>query len=105
MTDADRSLILSTVAASPEDKVIITHGTDSMVNTSIVLGENINNKTVVLLGAMVPYNEPNSDASFNMGFAVAAVQLLPYGVYICMQGTVFNWYNVQKNRSVEPPRF
>ena len=55
---------------------------------------------MVLLGAMVPYNEPDSDALFNVGFAVSAVQSLPHGVYICMQGVIFNWYNVRKNKDV-----
>jgi L-asparaginase len=70
------------------------------VNTSIVLGENIKDKTVVLIGAIIPYNEPESDALFNLGFAVSSVQLLPHGVYVCMQGVVFDWFNVRKNRDL-----
>lgn len=100
MTDADREIILNEVRLAEETRIIITHGTDSIVNTSVTLGQNIKDKTVVLLGAMVPYNEPNSDALFNLGFAVSSARTLPHGVYVCMQGVVFDWYNVKKNRAL-----
>ncbi len=100
MDDADRELVLQTVRNSPEEKIIITHGTDSIVNTSIVLGQNIKDKTVVLLGAMVPFKEEESDALYNIGYAVASVKSLPHGVYVCMQGIAFDWFNVRKNHEL-----
>jgi len=99
MVDADRELILSRVLAAPEDKVVITHGTDTMPETARTIGPAANGKTVVLLGAMVPYSFVNSDALFNLGCAFTAVQLKAPGVYITMNGKVFSWDNVRKNRA------
>ncbi|NJB69061.1 L-asparaginase [Desulfobaculum xiamenense] len=98
MVDADRQLILDRVRACPEDKVVITHGTDTMADTAAVIGRAVTDKTVVLLGAMVPYSFVNSDAMFNLGCAFSAVQLLPRGSYITMNGKIFSWDNVRKNR-------
>lgn len=100
MNDNDRQQILAACLACDESQIVITHGTDTMVETSQVLAAKINNKTIVLLGAMVPYAIKNSDALFNLGCAVAAVQTLENGVYITMNGKVFNFDEVVKNKSV-----
>ncbi len=97
MTDADRARIRAAVAATPARRVLITHGTDTMVETARVL-EGIPGKTVVLVGAMQPARFLGSDAEFNIGYAVAAVQLLEPGVYIAMNGQVFRSGRVRKNR-------
>jgi L-asparaginase len=98
MTEADRQLILENCKKSPEDKIVITHGTDTMAETAKVLGENIKNKTIVLTGAMIPYAFGSSDGLFNLGSALSFVQALPHGVYIAMNGRYFAWHNVRKNR-------
>jgi len=100
MGDKDRQKILEECKNSKEDRIIITHGTDTMVETAKTLGNNIKNKTIVLLGAMVPYNQKDSDAMFNLGAAVSAVQTLSPGVYISMNGKIFNWNNVKKNKKL-----
>jgi len=101
MTDSDKEVILQKCMSCDEDKIVITHGTDTMVETAQVLGENIKDKTIVLLGAMVPYNQENSDALFNLGGAINVVQLLPKGVYITMNGKIFSWNNVRKNKKLQ----
>ncbi|WP_462327247.1 asparaginase domain-containing protein [Desulfobaculum sp.] len=98
MVDADRQSILESIRRCPEDKVIVTHGTDTMPETAAVVGQAITDKTVVFVGAMVPYSFVNSDALFNLGCAFTAVQVLPRGSYITMNGKVFQWDNVRKNR-------
>lgn len=99
MTEADRELIRQACQDSDESKLVITHGTDTMVATAGVLaaaglGEA---KTIVLTGAMVPYIMKHSDGPFNLGCAITAVQCLPPGVYIAINGEVFSWDNVVKN--------
>jgi L-asparaginase len=98
MTEADRRLILENCQKAPEDKIVITHGTDTMVETAKVLGENIKDKTIVLTGAMIPYAFGSSDGLFNLGSALSFVQALPPGVYLAMNGKYFAWDNVRKNR-------
>ncbi len=98
MTDADRQLILENCKKAPENKIVITHGTDTMVETAKMLGENIKDKTIVLTGAMIPYAFGSSDGLFNLGSALSFVQALPHGVYIAMNGKYFTWDNVRKNR-------
>jgi L-asparaginase len=98
MTGEDRQRILKKCMDSPENKIIITHGTDTMVETAHVLDNHVKGKTVVLVGAMVPYAFGASDALFNLGCAFTAVQALPHGVYITMNGKIFPWDNVRKNR-------
>ncbi|MCI0690828.1 asparaginase [candidate division KSB1 bacterium] len=98
MTEADRQLILENCQKSPEDKIVITHGTDTIVETAKILGENIKDKTIVLTGAMIPYAFGSSDGLFNLGSALSFVQALPHGVYIAMNGKYFFWDNVRKNR-------
>ena len=100
MTDADRQLILERCAASPSDRIVITHGTDSMEQTAAVLGRGIAGKTVVLTGAMVPYQFGSSDGMFNLGTAIGFVQALGPGVYVAMNGRCFPWHSVRKNREL-----
>jgi len=100
MNDKDREDILNKCLSCKEDKIIITHGTDTMAETAKILGENVKDKTIVLLGAMIPYNKDFSDALFNLGAAIANVQLLSKGVYISMNGKVFAWDNVKKNKEL-----
>ncbi|GAB4220527.1 MAG: asparaginase domain-containing protein [Acidobacteriota bacterium] len=98
MTAADRDLILRHCQATPENRIVITHGTDTMVDTARVLAAGVRNKTIVLTGAMIPIAFGSSDGLFNMGGALTAVQILPPGVYIVMNGRVFDWDKVRKNR-------
>jgi L-asparaginase len=97
ITDADRELIRATVAASDVSHVLITHGTDTMVETASVLRD-VPGKTIVLTGALNPARFRDSDAIFNIGCAVGAVQALPPGVYIAMNGKVWDPDHVRKNR-------
>lgn len=100
MTEEQRIMISDHVASSFEDRIVVTHGTDTMVATAKVVASNgqLKGKTVVFTGAMIPYSLENSDAVFNLGVAISAVQLLPPGVYIAMGGRIFNYDNVRKNR-------
>lgn len=98
MTEADRQLILEHCKKSPENKIVITHGTDTMVETARVLAHGLTGKTIVLTGAMIPYAFGSSDGLFNLGSALSFVQALPPGVYIAMNGKYFTWDNVRKNR-------
>lgn len=95
--DEDRRLILQEIENSKEDKIIITHGTSTMVTTTKFLGNKTKKKTVVLTGAIIPFNKPGSDSLFNLGSAIIAVQILPPSVYIVMNGKIFKWNNVNKN--------
>jgi L-asparaginase len=98
MTDADRELIARQCRDAPEDRIVITHGTDTMVDTAAVLAGAVPGKTVVLTGAMIPIAFGSSDGLFNLGGALTVVQVLPPGVYIVMNGRVFAWNTVRKNR-------
>jgi len=97
MTDKDRLTIRQAVQNEPNNKVIITHGTDTMIETAKVLGT-VKDKVIVLTGAMEPAKFKSSDAIFNLGAAVAAVQTLPNGVYLAISGRIFTPENVRKNR-------
>ena len=99
MTDADRQIIVNYCKQSDDKRIIITHGTDTMELTAQALGKEIQDKTIVLTGAMIPYKFGSSDGLFNLGSAIAFVQALPPGVYIAMNGRYFHWDNVRKNRS------
>lgn len=99
MSDADRESIRNAVAASPESHVIVTHGTDTMVETAHVL-QAIAGKTIVLTGALQPGRFSDSDAAFNLGLAFAAAQLCSAGVYVVANGTVFPGDRVRKNREL-----
>ncbi len=98
MTEAHRDLILMNCKEAKEERIIITHGTDTMEITARTLGEANLQKTIVLTGAMIPYKFGSSDGLFNLGSAVAFVQSLSHGVYIAMNGKCFDWGNVKKNK-------
>ena len=98
MTDADRQLIVDQCRKCKEERMVITHGTDTMETTANVLGKVITDKTIVLTGAMVPYKFGSSDGLFNLWSALAFAQTLPHGVYIAMNGRNFTWDNVKKNK-------
>ena len=98
MNEADREMLSAYIKDSPHRRFIIIHGTDTMVESAQALGA-ITDKTIVLTGAMRPARFKDSDAEFNTGFALAAVQLLSPGVYIAMNGAVFTPDDVQKNRA------
>jgi len=98
MTDDDRQIILQQCRTAPENRIVITHGTDTMVETAGVLAQGIADKTIVLTGAMIPYKFGSSDGLFNLGSALAFAQTLPAGVYVAMNGRCFSWNRVRKNR-------
>jgi L-asparaginase len=98
MTETDRALIVQNCLQSEEDRIVITHGTDTMTETAAAVAGAISGKTVVLTGAMVPYAFGSSDGLFNLGSALSFVQVLPPGVYIAMNGKCFPWDRVRKNR-------
>jgi len=99
MTEQDRQLISRAIQDDVNDKIVITHGTDTMVETAIALSRSFNDKVIVLTGAMEPAKFKTSDAMFNIGFAVAAVQVLKKGVYLAVSGRIFTPDNVRKNRA------
>jgi len=98
MTEADRLALAQRCRECVEAAIVITHGTDTMVETAAVLARNVPGKTIVLTGAMVPYAFGSSDGLFNLGSALSFVQVLPAGVYVAMNGTHFRWDDVRKNR-------
>jgi L-asparaginase len=107
MTDADRELVVRNCAQCPESRIVITHGTDTMVETAAAIAAGVSEKTVVLTGAMIPYAFGSSDGLFNLGSALSFVQVLPPGVYLAMNGQHFSWDRVRKNRETgvfEGPR-
>ena len=99
LTDEDRDTIFAAIHREKNDKIILTHGTDTMVKTARRLQE-IADKVVVLTGSMAPARFRSSDAPFNIAFAIAAVQTLPNGVYIAMNGRIFHPENVRKNKGM-----
>lgn len=99
MTDADREMLFERIESDENQRIVVTHGTDTMIETARKL-QGIENKTVVLTGAMQPAKFKSSDAEFNVGFAVAAVQTLPSGVYIAMNGRIFDPDKVRKHREL-----
>ena len=98
MTDADRELIVRNCTQCDERCIVITHGTDTMVETAAALARAVTGKTIVLTGAMIPYAFGSSDGLFNLGSALSLVQVLPPGVYVAMNGQHFAWDRVRKNR-------
>ena len=98
MSDADRTSILEHCCNSPRERLVVTHGTDRMEVTARLLGQSKLDKTIVLTGAMVPYKFGSSDGLFNLGAALAFVQILPHGVYVAMNGRALPWDKVRKNR-------
>lgn len=102
ITDADRALIVSTIMGDDCKKALVTHGTDTMVDTARALGD-VGDKTIVLVGSMQPARFRVTDAIFNIGYAMAALQLLPAGVYVAMNGQIFDPLTTRKN--VDENRF
>ncbi len=100
MNEEDRQMILQNCLKCPEDKIVITHGTDTMIDTAHLLAGSIRDKTIVLTGAMIPIAFGSSDGLFNLGSALSFVQSLPPGVYVAMNGRYFTWDNVRKNRQL-----
>ena len=99
MTEADRELIAQNCLQAPESRLVVTHGTDTMVETARVIAARVADKTVVLTGAMVPYAFGSSDGMFNLGSALSFAQVLPPGVYVAMNGRCFRW-----DRGQEEPK-
>lgn len=100
LTDADRARIVEACRTCPESQVVITHGTDTMVETARALAGAALGKTIVLTGAMVPYTFGSSDGLFNLGSALSFAQVLEPGVYVAMNGRWFAWDRVRKNRGL-----
>lgn len=98
MTDTDRVAIVEHCAQAAEERIVITHGTDTMTETAAAVAAVITKKTVVLTGAMIPYAFGSSDGLFNLGSALSFVQVLPAGVYVAMNGKCFPWDRCRKNR-------
>ena len=98
MTDADREVIVRNCAACDQSRIVVTHGTDTMVETAAAIAAVVKDKTIVLTGAMVPYAFGSSDGLFNLGSALSFAQVLPSGVYVAMNGRHFAWDKVRKNR-------
>jgi len=100
MTDADRAQVVERCRAAEEDRLVVTHGTDTMAETARALVAAALAKTIVLTGAMVPYAFGSSDGLFNLGSALSFAQVLPAGVYVAMNGRCFAWDDVAKNRQL-----
>ena len=99
LTEEDRQLMYDHCVQSPDDRMLITHGTDTIAETAGYLGsKGVGGKTVVLVGSFVPLSQEDSDGDFNLGYAWAAAQFLPSGVWVAMNGQIFAWDNVRKNR-------
>ena len=99
MREEDREQIARSCMKASEERILITHGTDTMQVTAAMLAEKISHKTIVITGAMVPYKFGSSDGLFNLGAALAFVQSLPHGVYVAMNGKIFKGDNVMKNKA------
>ena len=100
MTDIHRRHIVDACLAADESQIVITHGTDTMVETARAIAAGVSGKTVVLTGAMIPYAFGSSDGLFNLGSALSFVQSLPHGVYIAMNGKSFAWDQARKNKEL-----
>lgn len=99
MTDTLRESVALECTQAKEERILITHGTDTMAETAALLAAKVKHKTIVLTGAMVPYKFGSSDGLFNLGSALAFVQTLPHGVYVAMNGKIFEGTNVRKNKA------
>jgi L-asparaginase len=98
MTDADRQVILDNCLKCDKDRIVVTHGTDTLEITARYLGKAVTDRTIVLTSAMIPYTFGSSDGLFNLGSALAFAQSLPHGVYVAMNGRCFAWDRVHKDR-------
>jgi len=99
MTDEHRRRVLDACRAAPERSIVVVHGTDTMVETATLVGRAAVDKTIVFTGAMIPYSVQGSDALFNLGFALAMSQALPSGAYVAMNGRVYPWSGVRKDKA------
>lgn len=99
LTDTDRALIADAARAAPEQRIVVTHGTDTMTETAKVLAAEVPGKTICLTGALSPARFAETDANFNLGMAFATVQVAPQGVWIAMSGQVFDGLKVKKDRA------
>lgn len=97
ITDEDRKFLLERIKTSNAQNILITHGTFTMEDTAAFLGKHNLSKTIVLVGSFILGTKPKTDAPFNLGFAISALQLIKPDVYIAMNGKVFHWKNVTKN--------
>ena len=100
MSEAERNYIVEKCKKENTHKIIITHGTDTIVETAKILAKEIEDKTIILTGAMIPINFGSSDGLFNLGSALSFVQTLEPGIYITMNGRYFDWDNVKKNKKI-----
>ena len=100
MNDGHRTAVVDAARGCAERQIVISHGTDTMVDTARRLAHEVPGKTIVLTGAMIPYAFGSSDGLFNLGSALSFVQALPPGVYVAMNGRCFAWDNVRKNREL-----
>jgi L-asparaginase len=100
MNQKDRNFILEKCANEKTNKIIITHGTDTMIDTAKTLADKITNKIIILTGAMIPIKFGSSDGLFNLGSALSFVQILEPGIYVTMNGRYFHWNNVKKNKKL-----
>ncbi|NQV18534.1 MAG: asparaginase [Armatimonadetes bacterium] len=100
ISEDDRETIARNCKNAKENRIVVTHGTDTIVDTARIIAEIVKNKTIVITGAMVPYTFGSSDGLFNLGSAIAFVQTLPAGIYIAMNGRYFLWDNVRKNKKI-----
>ena len=100
MNQKDRNFILEKCANEKTNKIIITHGTDTMIDTAKTLANKITNKIIILTGAMIPIKFGSSDGLFNLGSALSFVQILEPGIYVTMNGRYFHWDNVKKNKKL-----
>tara|TARA_B100000029_G_C17496059_1_gene930919 strand:+ start:794 stop:1285 length:492 start_codon:yes stop_codon:yes gene_type:complete len=100
MSEAERNYIVEKCKKENTHKIVITHGTDTIVETAKILAKEIEDKTIILTGAMIPINFGSSDGLFNLGSALSFVQTLEPGIYITMNGRYFDWDNVKKNKKI-----
>ena len=100
MTLESKKLIVQKCKEEKTTRIIITHGTDTMVETAKLLAKSIKNKTVILTGAMIPIKFGSSDGLFNLGSALSFIQVIDPGIYITMNGRYFKWDNVRKNKKL-----
>lgn len=100
METKDRKIIVDECMASSETNIVITHGTDTLVETAEYLAQHVSGKTIILTGAMIPYKFGSTDGLFNLGSSLAFAQSLPNGVFISMNGRYFTWDNVRKNKDI-----
>ena len=100
MTQSEKNYIVDKCKKEKTNRIIITHGTDTMVDTAKLIAKNITDKTIILTGAMIPIKFGSSDGLFNLGSALSFIQVIDAGVYITMNGRYFKWNNVRKNKEL-----